>query len=349
VTVDPSTEPYLSQYAKAGVDRGRAQSALVRVAELAATTHLPSLLAGIGPFAAVWRLPPDMPSDAVLVSSTDSVGTKTKVAVAVGSHRGIGQDIVNHCVNDVLTTGATPLFFLDYFATGRIDGEVLGQLAEGMAQACREAGCSLVGGETAEMPGVYGIGDYDLAGFLVGMASEAELLGPDRVLVGDILLGLPSSGLHTNGYSLVRHIMAEREIEYDTALLGSGPSIGELLLAPHRSYLRPVLELRGVGAVHALAHITGGGIAENLPRVLPDGVAARIDTASWQVPALFTALQELGGISQEEMWHTFNMGIGMICVVPAATAVLADRLAAHGFIRIGELVPKEGPDRVALR
>jgi phosphoribosylformylglycinamidine cyclo-ligase len=339
----------VTQYAKAGVDRGRAQGALVRVAELAATTHLPSLLAGIGPFAAVWKLPPEMPRDAVLVSSTDSVGTKTKVAVAVGSHRGIGQDIVNHCVNDVLTTGATPLFFLDYFATGRIDAEVLGQLAEGMAEACLEAGCSLVGGETAEMPGVYGIGDYDLAGFLVGMSAEADLLGPARVRAGDVLLGLTSSGLHTNGYSLVRHLMAERELEYGVVLPGTDRPLGELLLVAHRSYLRPVLALRAAGEVHALAHITGGGIVENLPRVLPEELAARIEIASWRVPVLFSALQELGQIDQDEMWHTFNMGIGMICIVPAATAALAERLPGHEFIRIGELVPREGPDRVALR
>ena len=210
---------------------------MARVAELAATTHNSSVLAGIGPFAAVWKLGSNLPGDAVLVSSTDSVGTKSKVAVAVGRHQGIGQDIVNHCVNDVLTTGAEPLFFLDYFASGRIEANVLEQLAEGMAQACRENGCALVGGETAEMPGVYGIGDYDLAGFLIGMASEAEILGPARVRDGDRLLALPSTGLHTNGYSLVRHLLAERELEYDTQLpepradRGSAPSRTRLLSA----------------------------------------------------------------------------------------------------------------------
>jgi len=337
-----------TQYAQAGVDRNRAQTAIARVAELAATTHLPSLMAGIGPFAAVWRLPADLPSDAVLVSSTDSVGTKTKVAVAMGDHRGIGQDIVNHCINDVLTTGATPLFFLDYFATGRIEAEVLGQLAEGMALACREGGCSLVGGETAEMPGLYGIGDYDLAGFLVGMASAATLLGPALVREGDILLGLPSTGLHTNGFSLVRHLLAQRELAYGTVLPGTDRPLGELLLAAHRSYLTPVSALRRLGEVHALAHITGGGIIENLPRVLPDPLAARIEIGSWRVPPLFTALQELGGISADEMWRIFNMGVGMICIVPGATADLASTLTEHGFFRMGELVARRGSDRVVL-
>ena len=339
----------MSRYADAGVDRGRAQAAVARVAELAATTHGPSVLEGIGPFAAVWKLGSDLPRDAVLVSSTDSVGTKSKVAVALGRHRGIGQDIVNHCVNDVLTTGAEPLFFLDYFASGRIEAEVLEQLAEGMAQACIANGCALVGGETAEMPGVYGIGDYDLAGFLVGMASALELLGPDRVSVGDRLLALPSTGLHTNGYSLVRHLLAEHELEYDTRLPGTDAPIGELLLAVHPSYLEAIRALRRVGPVHALAHITGGGIIENLPRVLPELLAAVVRRDHWQVPALFKALQELGTIPEEELWRSFNMGVGMIAVVPAGTVAAADELAPFRFFEIGEVVAREGPDRVLLR
>ncbi|MHB1575368.1 MAG: phosphoribosylformylglycinamidine cyclo-ligase [Candidatus Dormibacteria bacterium] len=338
--------PAPSQYARAGVDRGRAEHAIRRVAELAATTHLPPLLAGIGPFAAIWRLPDSLPPGSTLVSSTDSVGTKTKVAVAMGRHRGIGQDIVNHCVNDVLTTGATPLFFLDYFATGRIEPDVLEQVAEGMTEACRLAGCSLVGGETAEMPGVYGIGDYDLAGFLVGTTTVDRLLGAHLVRAGDILLGIPSSGLHTNGYSLVRHLLAEREMEYSAVLPGTDRGLGELLLEPHRSYLDSVLRLRELGEVHALAHITGGGIVENLPRVLPDGVSAEIIRSSWQVPALFSALQELGNISEPEMWRTFNMGIGMICAVPESTAARA--VTELGLLRIGEVVASSSDDRVVL-
>ncbi|MGA7362432.1 MAG: phosphoribosylformylglycinamidine cyclo-ligase [Candidatus Dormiibacterota bacterium] len=338
----------MSRYADAGVDRGRARAAVARVAELAATTHNSSVLEGIGPFAAVWKLGSDLPPDAVLVSSTDSVGTKSKVAVAVGRHQGIGQDIVNHCVNDVLTTGADPLFFLDYFASGRIETTVLEQLAQGMAQACRANGCALVGGETAEMPGVYGIGDYDLAGFLVGLASAKSLLGPNRVKSGDRLLGLPSTGLHTNGFSLVRHLLAERELEYDTRLPGTSAPIGELLLAVHASYLEPVRALRELGEVHALAHITGGGIIENLPRVLPEGLAGVVDRQSWRVPPLFTALQELGDIAEDELWRSFNMGVGMIAVVPAGTVELASQLSRFGFFEIGEVRDRQGADRVLL-
>jgi phosphoribosylformylglycinamidine cyclo-ligase len=339
----------LSRYADAGVDRGRAQAAVARVAELAATTHSSSVLQGIGPFAAVWKLGANLPPDAVLVSSTDSVGTKSKVAVAVGRHQGIGQDVVNHCVNDVLTTGADPLFFLDYFASGRIEATVLEQLAEGMAVACRANGCSLVGGETAEMPGVYGIGDYDLAGFLVGMTSAAAVLGPARVRAGDRLLALPSTGLHTNGYSLVRHLLAERELEYDTQLPGTSAPLGDLLLAVHASYLEPVRVLRAGGEVHALAHITGGGIIENLPRVLPDELAGVVDRQSWRVPSLFTALQQLGDIAEDELWRSFNMGVGMIAIVPAATVAVAARLSKFGFFEIGEVRQRQGPDRVLLR
>lgn len=321
---------------------------MARVAQLAATTHNASVLEGIGPFAAVWRLGSHLPEDAVLVSSTDSVGTKSKVAVALGRHRGIGQDIVNHCVNDVLTTGAEPLFFLDYFASGRIEAAVLEQLAEGMADACIASGCALVGGETAEMPGVYGIGDYDLAGFLVGMTSAAQVLGPARVRAGDRLLALPSTGLHTNGYSLVRHLLAELELEYDSQLPGTAAPIGELLLAVHASYLDPVRALREVGELHALAHITGGGIIENLPRVIPDDLAAVVYRDRWQVPVLFTALQELGAIPEDELWRSFNMGVGMIAVVPAPTVAAAALIPQFGFFEIGEVSVRGGPDRVLL-
>ncbi len=339
----------MSRYVDAGVDRGRAHAAVARVAAWAATTHTASVLEGIGPFAAVWKLGENLPADAVLVSSTDSVGTKSKVAVAMGRHRGIGQDIVNHCVNDVLTTGADPLFFLDYFASGRIETTVLEQLAEGMVEACRDNGCSLVGGETAEMPGVYGIGDYDLAGFLVGITSEAVILGPARVRAGDRLLALPSTGLHTNGYSLVRHLLAERELEYDTQLPGTSDPIGDMLLAVHASYLAPVRALRALGEVHALAHITGGGIIENLPRVLSDGLAGVVDRQSWQIPPLFGALQELGDIPEDEMWHSFNMGVGMIAIVPQDTVGVATGLPEFGFFEIGEVRERQGPDRVLWR
>ncbi len=338
----------MSRYADAGVDRGRARAAVERVAALAARTHNSSVLEGIGPFAAVWKLGDNLPPDAVLVSSTDSVGTKSKVAVAVGRHQGIGQDIVNHCVNDVLTTGADPLFFLDYFASGRIEATVLEQLAEGMTLACQANGCALIGGETAEMPGVYGIGDYDLAGFLVGMTSAESLLGPARVKAGDRLLALPSTGLHTNGYSLVRHLLATHELEYDVQLPGTSAPIGELLLAVHASYLEPIRSLRAVGDVHALAHITGGGIIENLPRVLPDDMAGVVERQSWRIPPLFSALQALGDIPEDELWRSFNMGVGMIAVAPAATVVASTNLSEFGFFEIGEVRERSGPDRVLL-
>ena len=217
-----------------------------------------------------------------------------------------------------------------------------------MAAACRANGCALVGGETAEMPGVYGIGDYDLAGFLVGMTAASAVLGPARVKAGDRLLGLPSTGLHTNGYSLVRHLLAERELEYDTQLPGTSAPIGDLLLAVHASYLEAVRALRALGEVHALAHITGGGIIENLPRILPDQLAGVVDRRSWQVPALFRALQELGDIPEDELWRSFNMGVGMIAVVPAATVTVASQLSGFGFFEIGEVEERQGPDRVLL-
>ncbi|MGH7612248.1 MAG: phosphoribosylformylglycinamidine cyclo-ligase [Candidatus Dormibacteria bacterium] len=335
-------------YAQAGVDRGRAAEAIARVSRLAARTQSPQVLAGVGPFAAVWRLGPDLPRDAVLVSSTDSVGTKTKVAVAMGRHRGIGSDLVNHCVNDVLTTGAEPLFFLDYFAAGRIEPAVLEELAEGMSQACLDAGCSLVGGETAEMPGVYGLGDYDLAGFLVGCASEAEVLGPRRVEAGDRLLGFASTGLHTNGFSLVRQLLTERDLGYDEVLPGTQRPVGELLLEIHASYLAPVRALRALGPVHALAHITGGGLVENLPRALPGELCAEVDRDSWTIPALITALARLGEIPEDELWGTFNMGVGMVAVVPAETARAALSDPDMELFEIGEVVPRRGPDRVRL-
>jgi len=340
------------RYADAGVDLGAAGGLVPRLAALGRTTHGPEVLGGIGGFAGCFRLPPGAHREPVLVSSTDGVGTKVKVAVATGRHRGIGHDLVNHCVNDVLTTGAEPLFFLDYFATGRLDGSVLLELVGGMADACGAAGCALLGGETAEMPGVYGIGDYDLAGFLVGVCERDQLLGPERVLEGDSLLGLPSSGLHTNGYSLVRHLLAERELGYDAVVAGLDRPIGEVLLEPHRSYLEAVRALRRLGEVHALAHVTGGGVPENLARVIPEGLCARVDTAAVAVPPVFAAIAALGPVAEGELWTTFNMGVGMVCVVPAATAEAALEggrdLAGLSVQPLGRVVAASGPDRVRL-
>lgn len=342
----------LVRYRDSGVDRGAAGGLVPQLAQLARATHGPQVLGGIGGFAGCFALDAGAVGDPVLVSSTDGVGTKIKVAVAAGRHRGIGHDLVNHCINDVLTTGAAPAFFLDYFATGRLDGAVLLELVAGMTEACQAAGCALLGGETAEMPGVYGIGDYDLAGFLVGLAARADLLGPERVRPGDHLLALPSSGLHTNGYSLVRHLLARRELSYDVVLPGCDRPIGALLLEPHRSYLEAVRALRELGTVHALAHITGGGIPENLPRVIPDGCRAEVDATRVSVPALFTALAALGPVPEAEQWATFNMGVGMIAVVPpetaAAVAAAGGRLAGLQALPVGQVVAASGPDRCHL-
>jgi phosphoribosylformylglycinamidine cyclo-ligase len=277
------------------------------------------------------------------------VGTKIKVAIATDRHRGIGVDLVNHCVNDILCCGAEPLFFLDYFATGKLRPEKLAEVVEGLAHACREAQCALVGGETAEMPGLYALGDYDLAGFIVGVVDREQIIDGSRVAVGDVVLGLPSNGLHTNGYSLVRHIVTEHELSYDAVLPGTDAPLADLLLEPHRSYLPAVRALREAVDVRALAHITGGGLKENTPRVLPEGLGVEITRGSWPVPAIFPALQSAGGISPDEMWRTFNMGIGMVVVVPEADAESVHMVAGLPVHRIGRVVEQTGPERVVLR
>src|SRR5438552_7653571 len=288
-------------YAAAGVDIEAYERALERVKPLIAATHGKEVAVGVGPFAGLYALA----GGGHLAASTDGVGTKIKVAIAAASHRGIGVDIVNHCVNDIATAGARPLFFLDYFATGKLEPDVFTELVDGMTAACRAAGCALLGGETAEMPGVYALGDYDVAGFMVGVVERDRVIDGSRVVAGDAVLGLPSSGLHTNGYSLVRHIAAAHELDWGDVLPGTSAPLADVLLEPHRSYLHAVRELRARADVRALAHITGGGLVDNVPRVLPAGLAADLDRSAWAVPAIFTALQEAGGIHAEEMWRTF--------------------------------------------
>jgi len=310
-------------YAAAGVDIAAYERVLERVKPLIAATHGREVAGGVGPFAGLYQLP----GGARLAASADGVGTKIKVAIAAGRHRGIGVDIVNHCVNDIATAGARPLFFLDYFATGKLDPEVFAQVVEGMTDACREAGCALLGGETAEMPGVYALGDYDLAGFIVGLV-DAATTRPD-VKAGDALVGLPSNGLHTNGYSLARKVFEGARMT--DALAGQ-------LLAPHRSYLEDMRRLPWKAA----AHITGGGILGNLPRALPDGLAARLERDRWAVPEIFAKIRSRGRVSDDEMWGTFNMGLGMILVVDAQE-VPRDAMV------VGEVVEHRGPDRVEIR
>jgi phosphoribosylformylglycinamidine cyclo-ligase len=309
-------------YAAAGVDIGAYERALEKVKPLIAATHGREVAAGVGPFAGLYRLA----DGSHLAASADGVGTKIKVAIAAGKHRGIGVDIVNHCVNDIACAGARPLFFLDYFATGKLDPKVFEQLVEGMTEACREAGCALLGGETAEMPGLYALGDYDLAGFIVGIVEAGAHRGV--VKEGDQLIGLLSNGLHTNGYSLARKVFETRK-----------PTEAQLkaLLAPHTSYLRDLGRIRWKGA----AHITGGGILGNLPRCMPEGLGARLQRSRWEVPEIFETIRKLGRVSDDEMWATFNMGLGMILAVDPAD-VPADALV------VGEVVRQSGPDRVVI-
>jgi phosphoribosylformylglycinamidine cyclo-ligase len=283
----------------------------------------------VGPFAGLYNLP----GGGRLAASADGVGTKIKIAIAAGSHRGIGVDIVNHCVNDIATARARPLFFLDYFATGKLDPDVFTQVIDGMTAACREAGCALLGGETAEMPGVYALGDYDLAGFIVGLVEPDA--HPEPIKAGDVLIGLESSGLHTNGYSLVRKVFEDVPLNQQ---FEPGRTLAEELLEPHRSYLEDLSRIGWKGA----AHITGGGILGNLPRCLPDGLGARLNKASWEVPTIFERIRERGRIADDEMYGTFNMGLGMILVVDRED-IPKDALV------IGEVVRQTGPDRVAIR
>lgn len=318
-------------YAAAGVDIAAYERVLERVKPLIAATHGKDVAVGVGPFAGLYALP----GGGHLAASTDGVGTKIKVAIAAGSHRGIGVDIVNHCVNDIATARARPLFFLDYFATGRLDPEVFTQLIEGMTQACRDAGCALLGGETAEMPGVYALGDYDLAGFIIGLVEADRHPDPTRIKAGDVMLGLPSSGLHTNGYSLVRKVF--EDVPLNRVFPELGRPLGEVLLEPHRSYLD---ELRRISWKSA-AHITGGGILGNLPRCLPDGLGARLDRKAWEMPPIFEFIRKRGRIAEDEMHGTFNMGLGMILVVDPPDV-------PSGAMVVGEVVRHSGPDRVVI-
>ncbi len=308
-------------YRQSGVDIDAGNETVRRIKSLARSTFTPGVLSEIGSFGGLFRLDRERYQDPVLVSSADGVGTKLKVAFMTGRHDTVGGDLVNHCVNDILVQGAEPLFFLDYLATGRLDPPVAEQVVSGIARACRENGCALIGGETAEMPGFYADGEYDIAGFIVGVVDKANVIDGKAILPGDVLIGLPSAGLHTNGYSLARRVLFEvAGWGPETRLPALGTTIGDVLLAPHRSYLslvRPLVEAR---CVKGLAHITGGGMTENLPRILPEGCAAEIDLRSWSVPPIFGLLQEHGAVAREEMFRTFNMGIGLIVACGARDA-----------------------------
>ena len=306
------------RYADAGVDISRADQAKRRIRTLARRTFTSAVLAPIGNFAGLYRLEKNRWRDPVLVASADGVGTKLKVAFATGIHSTVGADIVNHCVNDILTQGAQPLFFLDYLGTGQLDPRVVEQVVEGLSRAAKQAGCALIGGETAELPGLYAPKEYDLAGFIVGVVERHRLLGPERVRTGDLLLALPSSGLHTNGYSLARKLMfSVARLKPDTYVAEIRNKAGAELLKPHRCYWPLLKNIIARGWLSAMSHITGGGITGNLPRVLPRNVQAVVELGSWPVLPIFRYLARVGEIEAEEMLRTFNLGVGMILIVPA--------------------------------
>jgi phosphoribosylformylglycinamidine cyclo-ligase len=329
------------KYADAGVDIAVADAAKQRIRHHASRTFTPGVLGGIGGFGALFAMDREKWKEPVLVSSADGVGTKLKVAMATGVHSTVGGDLVNHCINDILVQGAEPLFFLDYLAMGKLDPNVVEQLVEGMSRACRKAGCALIGGETAEMPGFYPPGEYDLAGFIVGAVDRKKVITGKKVKPGDALLALPSAGLHTNGYSLARKLVFEiAKLKPDAYVAEIGNKIGAELLKPHLCYAPALKDILARGWVSALAHITGGGIPGNLPRVLPSGVRAEIDLAAWPIPPIFKYLAKLGKIDADELLQSFNMGVGMILVVPPQNVrpvEAALKRRREKFFRIGRI------------
>lgn len=325
-------------YKNAGVDVDAGIEVVRRIRGLARTTFTPGVLSDLGSFGGLFQLSGSGLQDPVLVASADGVGTKLRIAFLTGIHDTIGVDLVNHCVNDILVQGAEPLFFFDYLATGRLHPDVAVKIVEGLARACRDNGCALLGGETAEMPGFYADGEYDVAGFIVGAVERARVIDGSRIAPGDVLIGLPSSGLHTNGYSLARQIVFERlRLRITDRVADLGISVGEALLVAHRSYLPVIRPLLRGGAIKGMAHITGGGITDNLPRVLPAGTRADVDRGSWAVPPLFAWLQRAGDVPIGDMYRTFNMGIGMVLVVAsseAETILRALRAAGESAARL---------------
>jgi phosphoribosylformylglycinamidine cyclo-ligase len=319
-------------YKSAGVDIDAGNALVERIKPVAAHTRIPGVMAGLGGFGSLFELPIDRYRNPVLVSGTDGVGTKLKLALETGIHNTIGIDLVAMCVNDIIVQGAEPLFFLDYFATGKLDVDTAAAVIEGIGAGCELAGAALVGGETAEMPGMYAEGEYDLAGFCVGIVEKDQIIDGSKIKPGDKLIGIASSGPHSNGYSLIRKILAHSQASLTDSFDGS--TLGKVLLEPTRIYVKTLLSLIKAVPIHALAHITGGGITENLPRVIPDGLAAQIDLSTWELPRIFKWLQEQGNVSQADMLKTFNCGIGMIVVVPAEH----EHAALRYLERSGELV-----------
>ena len=340
-------EPARFTYRAAGVDIDAATSAMGAIKAYARSTFRPEVLSDIGSFGGLFAL--GSYRQPVLVASADGVGTKLKIAFALDKHDTIGVDLVNHCVNDILACGAKPLFFLDYFATGKLRPEALVDVVKGLAQACRETGCALIGGETAEMPGMYAGDEYDLAGFIVGIVERPAIIDGSSIRPGDAVIGLPSAGLHTNGYSLVRKVFdldaPDARVKLEKHVPELGRSLGDVLLEPHRCYLNPLKTV--LGLVKGLAHITGGGFLDNVPRVLPEGVGVRIHVGAWDVLPIFRLIQVRGGIDEQEMYRVFNMGIGMVVICSAEDAgTLLDRLA--GSRAIGEVIASTDDRRVII-
>lgn len=335
------TEPTSLSYKDAGVDIDAGNALVERIKPIAKRTMRPEVMTGLGGFGALFELKNDY-KQPVLVSGTDGVGTKLKLAMAMGKHDSIGIDLVAMCVNDLLVTGAEPLFFLDYYASGELDVDTAADVVHGIGQGCELAGCALVGGETAEMPGMYAKGDYDLAGFCVGVVEKEQLIDGSAVQAGDALLGIASSGPHSNGYSLIRALLERSNAQLDSPFADT--TLGEALLAPTTIYVKPVLDLQQSIRINAMSHITGGGLSENIPRVLPDEVSAHINLSSWTLPAIFQWLQSTGNITQKEMLRTFNCGVGMVLCVPADQAeqgIAALKQSGLHAWQIGELGTRE--------
>ncbi len=337
-------------YSSAGVDVEEGQRAVDLMKQHVRGTFTPQVLTDIGGFGGLFKLDLVGMKEPILVSGTDGVGTKLKLAFMMNQHDTIGEDCVAMCVNDILCQGAQPLFFLDYIATGKLKAENITEIVKGVANGCKKSGCSLIGGETAEMPGFYSEDEYDVAGFAVGIVDQSKLITGKNIGVGDVIIGLPSSGIHSNGYSLVRKLFFEViKLSVDTKLKGLEKTLGEELLTPTRIYVKPVLELLKQMEIKGIVHITGGGFFENIPRILPQNVNAKIQLGSWEVPPIFKLIQEMGNVTQEEMYKTFNMGVGMMLVMKANEAEqaleLLSKLGEKATI-IGEIT--EGQKQVVL-
>lgn len=343
----PKKTKTMSSYAQAGVDIDEMMSGLTAIKTMVASTSVPGVLSDIGSFGGLFASPG---KGDILVASADGVGTKLNVALMANRHHTVGQDLVNHCTNDILVQGATPLFFLDYLGTAKLKGGVFKDVVKGLCKACRENGCALLGGETAEMPGLYPEGEYDLVGTIVGSVPRRRVITGETIRAGDAVIGLPSTGLHTNGYSLARKVIFETaKLGISDLLPGTRKTVADLLLAVHRSYLKPVTKLMSDVNVRGMAHITGGGLYDNVPRILPDGVEVHIDRTTWRVPPLFRFIEECGHVDPDEMYRVFNMGIGYVIIVRNADAEKSMSIlksARAKPVRIGTVL--KGTKRVVL-